>query len=534
MNMSWNASRAKERIEGFRDTTPEVKVERYAEDYLERRARQKMLYEAAGASRAETPPLYDLPNGSAVLVPEAVHVYVRALTYDEVRLENGEETEYGHKRGLSFLNLLYNSGDRAVEAIGAQRVDYHGARMHAVIAEPTGAANLTARIGRGIAFAKDLMDLSREAVGVFASQQRFPLRFRIGMDVGTCVAMNSGRQDDREPVFIGSAANHAAKLAAGDDEGVYLSDRVRAALGFTAAGSFNLEKALRVPDQDVYSALRFYGGYDPRGTSVRLESWDREFKSNPSSFLAPEAFRFHEHTPPLSTIKYENLSPSNSIRMPLVSLFADLDEYTRYIDHCMVNDCLATAVRLLHILRSEFNAVVQKDFGGRKLRFIGDCIHALLAAGRGSVDIAESVELAALCAGGLRSSFELCQRIIQDADRLGLQIGLELGPTPISRIGIRGERAVRVASSLATRASEKIQQKCNGEQTIIGPKAYAAAPARVKKVFGPGLAATGLNYDDVATAGSGLQVPPSAVRAAPAILAATTAAAAAPARAYGD
>jgi hypothetical protein len=199
----------------------------------------------------------------------------------------------------------------------------------------------------------------------------------------------------------------------------------------------------------------------------------------------------------------------------------------------MANDCLPTAVRLLHILRSEFNAVVQKDFGGQKLRFIGDCIQALLAAGRGSVHIGESVELAALCAGGLRSSFELCQGMIEGADRLGLQIGFELGPTPISRIGIRGERAVRVASSLATRASEKIQQKCNGQQTIIGPKAYAEAPASVKKLFGPGLAAKGLNYDDVATSGGGFQAPVAARAAAPAILAATTAAAAAPARAYG-
>lgn len=532
--MTWNATRAKERIEGFRNTTPEVKVERYVEDYLERRARQKTLYEAAGVRRVDAPPLYDLPNGNAVLVPDAVHVYVRALTYDEVRLENGEETEHGHKRGLSFLNLLYSSGDRAVEAIGAQRVDYHSARMHAVIAEPAGADNLAARIARAIAFAKDLTDLSREAAGVFAQQQRFPLRFRIGMDVGTCVAMNSGRHDDREPVFIGSAANHAAKLAAGDEEGIYMSDRVRAALGFAAAGSFWLESALRVPEQDAYSALRLYPGYDSRGTALRLESWDREIRSNPASMLSPDAFKFHEHTPPLSSIEYDKLSPSNSIRMQLVSLFADLDAYTRYIDHCMANNCLPTAVRLLHILRSEFNAVLQKDFGGRKLRFIGDCIQGLIAAGRGRVDLAESVELAALCAGGLRSSFELCQQLVEHADRVGLAIGLELGPTPISRIGIRGERAVRVASSLATRASERVQQNCNGLQTMIGPKAYDAAPASVRKLFGPMRIATGLNYDDVATS-AGAPVVPAAARVAPAFLAGTTAAvAAAPARAFGS
>lgn len=532
--MTWSAERARKRIEGFQDTTPQVKIERFEEDYLPRRARERALYAAAGVRRPEAPPLYDLPDGAAVIVPDAVHVYVRALSYDDVRLEKGVETPAGHARGLSFLHLLYGAGDRAVEAIGAQRVDHHGARMHAVIAEPAGAANLAARIGQAIALARELTDLAREAAGTIARQQQFPLRFRIGIDAGTCVALNSRRSDEREPVFIGPAANHAAKLAAGDEEGVYMSDRVRGALGLPVAGSLLMEQASRISEQDVFGALRHFGRYDARGTAIRLDRWIEEARTNPTTVLSPSDFKFHEHSPPLRSIKYENLSPAKSIRMDLVSLFADLDEYTAYIDHCMATGCLDTAVRLLHILRCEFNAVVQEDFGGRKVRFIGDCIHAIIAAGRTAVDPATSVQLAAQCAGGLRSSFDLCQEMVEHADRLGLAIGFELGPTPVSRIGIRGPRSVRVASSLATRASERLQQGCGGEHTVIGPNAYAAAPASVRKLFGLSRIVSDLSYDDVASSGAGAGAAAPAGGTSAAILSGTAAdaAAAAPARAF--
>lgn len=527
--MTWNATTARRRIEGFREAMPEPKVERFEEEYLPRRAMEREIRATLGASPRETPPLFDLADGAAVVVEDAVHIYVRALSYDDVRLENGVETERGHARGLSFLHLLYSAADRAVEAIGAQRVDFHGGRMHAVIAEPAGAANLAVRVARGIALVQDLTNLAREAAGAFARQQQFPLRFRTGMDLGTCVALNSGRRNDREPVFIGPAANHAAKLAAGNEEGVYMSDGVRRALGLPLAGSIDLEKLLRVPEQDVLASLRFYADYDFRGTAMRFDRWAQDVRANPAMMLLPEAFRFHEHMPPLSTINYSDLSPSRSIRMPLVSMFADLDEYTRYIDNCVATGCLPTAVKLLHILRSEFNAVVRADFRGRKVRFIGDCIHAIIAAGRNGVDAAASVELAAQCAGGLRSSFELCQTLVEHADRLGLAIGLEFGPTPISRIGIRGQRSVRVASSLATRASERLQQCCGGQHTVIGPTAYAVAPAHIRRLFGPNRIADDLSFDDVA--GSGVGLAAATAVAAPAILA-TSSAAAATSRAF--
>jgi class 3 adenylate cyclase len=301
-------------------------------------------------------------------------------------------------------------------------------------------------------------------------------------------------------------------------------------LGVATAGSLDLERAMDVPVHVVAAAAdRFRAA----GASTRLDEFLREQRGGLATPLSPSAFNFHRHTPPLSGIDYADLSPSRSIRMPLASIFADLDAYTAYVDHCMASGCLPDAVRLLHVLRSEFNAVLQRDFGGRKVRFIGDCIHGLLAAGTPfDTDEQATIELAAQCAGALRSSFELCQRIVEHADRLGLAIGFEYGWTPVTRIGIRGDRSVRTASSLASRGSERCQRLCGGDETMIGEVAHAKASVPVRKLFGPTRITAGLSYDDVVTAGTPIAVKLAAV-AAPTILSAP--AAAAPlSRAYGD
>jgi class 3 adenylate cyclase len=164
----------------------------------------------------------------------------------------------------------------------------------------------------------------------------------------------------------------------------------------------------------------------------------------------------------------------------------------------MASGRTAEAVRDLHVLRSEMNAVLQEDFSGRKVRFIGDCIHGLIAEGdQSSTDSRRSVELATACVGALRSSFDLCRGMLPSARALGLAIGFELGATPISRIGIRGERAVRVASSRATLTSELCQSVCSGTETKIGEAAFAAASADTQRLFVSDYKAAGLDFDKV-------------------------------------
>ncbi len=99
-----------------------------------------------------------------------------------------------------------------------------------------------------------------------------------------------------------------------------------------------------------------------------------------------------------------------------------------------IDDNPENVVRCLHVVRSELDRVLSSDFSGRRIRFIGDCIHGHLMEGTAyQTDTEDSVSTGALCSGALRSSFDLALERLRansvDTDDLGLAIGFEYGPT---------------------------------------------------------------------------------------------------------
>lgn len=184
--------------------------------------------------------------------------------------------------------------------------------------------------------------------------------------------------------------------------------------------------------------------------------------------------------------------------MPLVSVFADLSGYTKYVDAAIASGRIGEAIRALYVIREELQNVVEEDFDGRKVRFIGDCIHALLAVGtRTKTDDRKSVIQSFECAGGLRSSFLICQEELTGLEALGLTIGIEYGWTPVSRIGIHGVRSVRLASSGATATSEQMQRDCGDNEVKFGPNAMTLIPAAYHDLANASGVAAALTYDDV-------------------------------------
>ena len=513
--MAWQHDRARQRIKDRINEAPAFQVQRFHDEYLPSYEDHRVKLEAA--RDPVTPPLFNLPRGRAVLVG-TVQVYVGITNYDEFRMDEGRETEASHERALRFLHLYYSTCDRVVGQGRVQRVDFHGGRMHAVVLSLSGTDVNQEDLAEAFAFVRDFQAVADQANRELANSE-FTARFRIGIDVGPCVAINNGTGLEQEPMFLGSAANHAAKLASGDQPGVYLSDRARSIMGLPGPGISEASNAVesgiveRVLAQRDETELAERLSVDrPTSPKELVESWRQDIRSKRVDDPTTPRFTFHHKEPPLSEIKYRDLSPSNSIRMPLVSVFADLSGYTAYVDAAIASGDVADAVRALYVIREEFQSVVEGDFEGRKVRFIGDCIHALLAEGdKTQTDARQSATQGVSCAGGLHSSFNLCQQELQGIAALGLAIGLELGPTPISRIGIRGERSVRLATSVATALSEKMQMDCDAGEVKLGPSALQKLPAPLHDLFDASGLATGLSYDDVCIA---LSVDPAA-QAAP-------------------
>ena len=81
-----------------------------------------------------------------------------------------------------------------------------------------------------------------------------------------------------------------------------------------------------------------------------------------------------------------------------------------------------------------------------------------------------------------------------DVDDLGLAIGFEFGPTPITRLGMRGDK-VRCSVSRGVLGSEDEQRRCDGKQTAIGKTAYDESSGAVRDLFGSTRRISNLTYD---------------------------------------
>jgi class 3 adenylate cyclase len=196
-------------------------------------------------------------------------------------------------------------------------------------------------------------------------------------------------------------------------------------------------------------------------------------------------FEFHRARPPLAELSFEDLSPSRSVRMGMASLFADIDGFTAYIDGAIQagGKAISNAVRDIHVLREELNSVLKEDFGGKRVRFIGDCIHGVIAEGSQRDDAEASVKEAVLCASGMRSSFSLARDILGTIDSLDLAIGVEYGQVPLTRLGCRGTESVRCAAGLAVVLSEKLQQSLQGGGIVLGEEAKEHADSTARNYF---------------------------------------------------
>ncbi len=499
--MPWNAKTAQGRINKLLEEVPDFDVQRFA-DYLPMYESRRIA--AMARQEALSPPLFSLDRNKAVVV-DTVQVYINITNYEDYRLEDGQETENTHARALSLLHLIYSAADRVIENTAAQRVDFHSGRVHAVVLE-SGSQGITKEtLAEALAFIEDFRQVAELANHKLAKGE-FQVKFRIGVDVGTCVAINNGTGYEQEPMFLGSAANHAAKLADGDQPGVYLSAHAKSLLGLPQPYLLSEYVGLSDPHISVNAARRnevdqlVYGVQDRSQFAEELiANWQEEVRNGQFIDITNPDFRFCHKEPPLKDIDYVKLMPSASIRMPLVSLFADLSGYTDYVDRAIAVGGIGDAVRALYVIRQEFQNVVEKDFQGRKVRFIGDCIHALIAEGTCTeTDKRKSVSSAALCAGGLHSSFELCKATLGGLEGMGLAVGLELGMTPVSRIGIRGERSVRVASSTATSISEKMQRECADTGIKFGPDSLRAGPVALEDLLNESGYQSSLTYDDIA------------------------------------
>jgi class 3 adenylate cyclase len=434
--------------------------------------------------------LENIPKNKAYRT-DGAHLYVDILNVNDMLNCTDVEGETCHKRTLRFLNQHYRAVHRILKECEVKRVDFANQRLHAVVLKPynTDEGAEAMRVHTGVAVAQMIIDVLAETGD---TDEKIPdAKVRVGIDTGMALAVNNGRRGGREPLFLGRPANKAAKRAAGGKAaGIYLTNEARAAIGLKTLADADIDKTPLTQAEIETSQDK---AKLPVTKDSIVKQWKDDMKANPIG-----AFEFSRHTPPLGSLDIQSLTPGNSRRQEAVSIYADLDGFTSYVDKHIENNP-GDVVKALHVIRSEMDAVISSDFEGRKIRFIGDCEHALTVDGTAhTTDEEETVSTAVLCAGGVRSSFDLSLDKLKkdgvDTDGLGIAIGFEYGPMTVTRLGMQGDR-VRCSISRGVLASEDEQRRCDGRETAIGPEAYDIGTEAVRNLFGKTRKVRDLDYD---------------------------------------
>lgn len=432
--------------------------------------------------------LVDIPVAKAYRM-DAAHVYIDILNVDELLSCTQVEGETCHKRTLRFLNQHYRAVHRILAETHAVRVDFHNQRLHAVVPKPYGADGEVERVATAVAIAQLAIDVLAETGD---DDQQIPnAKVRVGIDTGLALAVNNGRRNGREPLFLGCPANRAAHCAgAGRTEGIFLTNTARTAMGFPVVAE-GRDKFTALTAEQIAACVATADLGVSKDAIVK--AWREEQKDHPIG-----AFEFTRPTPPLANLDFEKLNASDTKHFDGVSVYADIDGFTKYVERHLT-DNTEDLVRALHVLRSELDAVVEGDFGGRRVRFIGDCLHGTLLEGTAkTTDVEDTISTATLCAGALRSGFERALEFLDekgvDVDALGLAIGFDLGPLSLTRLGMKGDK-VRCSTGRAVGRSEDEQKRCGGSQSAMGEAAYKSASTAVKDLFGATRRISGLRYD---------------------------------------
>lgn len=461
MTHSWKRSRAAERIDGYLAAVKDVDIV----DYVRKTD------------------LESIPVNKAYRV-HGSHLYVDILNMDELLGVTDSEGVQCHRRTLKFLNLHYRAVTRILRETDLLRVDFHNQRLHALVTKPynTEDGAEASRIHRAVAVSQLIIDVLAQTGD---EDEDVPAaKVRVGIDSGMTLAVNNGRSGSRESLFLGNAANQAAKMAACDDSesdddqlGIYLTNNARTAIGLAT---------VKTPAKTPLTAAEIRASQKSAALTVTVaqivKQWRDDLEKDPVG-----TFEFYRHTPPFKNMDIDALTPANSRRQEAVSVYADIDGFTAYINKHIASNP-KNVVKVFHVMRSELERVLSLEFEGRHIRFIGDCIHGLLCEGTAqTTDIEATISSSVLCSGGLRSSFNLAKEKLAaasiDVAGLGLAIGFEYGWMTVTRLGIQGDR-VPCSVSRGVLTSEERQCDCKGHETAIGDAAYRKGTSAVRALFG--------------------------------------------------
>jgi class 3 adenylate cyclase len=369
-------------------------------------------------------------------------------------LVNEMEDKAARQRIVQAVHLYQREIARIADAVGAKRIHFQGARAHLLIYRPI-------RNAGKLATKAVLLQMIVDRYGVIFNQAFDDLpdtRVRSGSDLGDAIGTRNGTSGDRELLFVGAPANHAAKLLPdGVDrrttQGV--AEELTDDVGEFVEADGTTFKIRRPTVAELEDLL------DAHGIEWSVDDAQERLDADLEQFPASKAGLFGT----TDRIDFDTLSFTNSKLVEAATVYGDVSGFTKYIDGLASDDDRREALRAFHAIRKEMARVVKDDYRGTRVQFQGDRVQGVFNVPTDDTEgfCSEAVNAAI----GLQSSFEqVLKKELPQIASLGFAVGVSQGTTLAARLGERAHRD-RVCLGREVLRAERNEEHVDAEEIGI-------------------------------------------------------------------
>jgi class 3 adenylate cyclase len=450
--MSWNKSRSTERIEKTLASMPKIEVSPLP---------REMNLENVTLGK---PKIVTGVHLYSAIANEAAHI-TEALTVGD------------HEAARPVLRAVHLWQREVSRIVGkdfdAAKIHFQGTRLHAIVYRPVG--NMLEVVGRAAALAHAIELMTRKAFNDLLGEDA---RFEIaaGVAYGETLATRSGSKGDSELLFLGNAANHAAKVLKSDV-------RLRATADFVGLlASEEIDAETTLMDDSAYRVGMTLAAVEKAVERYKLDwSLDASRKRIETDLesIPLEAVGVGKATAPIDK---ERLSLANSKLNDATTLFGDVDGFTAMVEAASFSDVeQEVLMRNFHVMRAELRHIATQDFDTLRIQYQGDRIQALRHLPYDD-EADRALQAVRLAAAWQTAMAETITTVLGDLSGLHLAVGLDTGPTLVSKLGEYGNRDM-ICLGKSVRRAAKIEQALAGDEIGMSATVRDLLPSRVAELF---------------------------------------------------
>lgn len=412
---------------------------------------------------------------------QGAHIYADIPNFHQAVADAGGDKQK-QKKLLRAASVLRKIQGEVLEERNVGHIQRQATRLHALCYKPYDdddgegeKKRAECAVVTAISLNSYLYDVFND---VFSEVRNFDTS--CGIAAGQAYIANIGFQGGRELISLGSCANLAAKVIDQDKcDSITVTEATYKLLPNALKEHF--EKSRTVHHTLTYQAAGLRWSAYPDLADTLEVSFDQEkLKERTETCRDTLPLSDMEITEAIELIDITTLTERNSKRTSAAAIYADLDGFTKYVQEAEDDDKVVSLVRIFHMIRHEFHAVIKSDYPGLVLQHQGDRTFAIMHLPSGD-KFDDRCNRAVDIVIGLQSSMEhVLNEHLGDRKDIHVAVGVDIGQALVTRLGKRGRREM-ICLGEEVSSAEALQLKSSGRQIRISEEIYNAIKNETKK-----------------------------------------------------